>query len=751
MADGKLSDNTAFPVVTAPASTDMMPVLTDPTGTPVNNKATNADIITKAHGLSDGIVKVDTGVMAPAVADTDYQSVPAEGAFADGDKTKLDYISVTQAVDLDQMEIDIAALANGMVYKGNWDASLSSFPGAGVAQTGWFYTVSVGGTVDGVVFNVGDRLIAIADNASTTTFAANWTQLDATDAVTSVDGSTGAVDLSSTYQPLDSDLTTIAGLTATSNNFIASVSSAWASVTPTDATALLDAMVGDSGAGGTKGLVPAPATGDATAGKYLKADGTWATPSGGSGQSPYDVVIASSGGDYTTLDAYFTAGATAGDVIYIQDSHTLGALINDATNNLTIVSSNPKNNAVLLGGYTITLSGTNIKLLNVGFDADTNNAGKVTLSGNYADVDGCYFHMNALQNQNFSFTGLWQRVKNSTFHNDTTTDNAGYLVRTGGAYSKFTNNYIYGSATSSNTNYPLLRIHSTNIEVTANTIYVTSSTNSNCVVAMNSSNCMFTGNNIICSDNTKRPLAIYLNASSCVVSGNSIWGYFSHGVRSYGNYNVISSNSIVNQTATSSYCIAVESGNSGNLITNNYCTGSLYGIYVTGSTSRGNRLINNLLSGNTNDISDSGTGTYKDNQFYNAYYGFNFNAKTDMAQNKSGASVAAGSVIVMNSSANPYEFTTTTTAGDNKVLGIALETIANNANGYIQTLGKTTLVKADGTTAISVGDFLTTSTTAGIAQKATTGDTVFAVALEAYATADTNGVLDAMLITPRKI
>ncbi len=45
-------------------------------------------------------------------------------------------------------------------------------------------------------------------------------------------------------------------------------------------TALLDAFVGDSGSGGTKGLVPAPAAGDAAAGKFLKADGTFAAPSG---------------------------------------------------------------------------------------------------------------------------------------------------------------------------------------------------------------------------------------------------------------------------------------------------------------------------------------------------------------------------------------------------------------------------------------------------------------------------------------
>lgn len=45
----------------------------------------------------------------------------------------------------------------------------------------------------------------------------------------------------------------------------------------TVAAARLGLMTGDSGSGGAKGAVPAPAAGDATAGKFLKADGTWAT------------------------------------------------------------------------------------------------------------------------------------------------------------------------------------------------------------------------------------------------------------------------------------------------------------------------------------------------------------------------------------------------------------------------------------------------------------------------------------------
>lgn len=53
-----------------------------------------------------------------------------------------------------------------------------------------------------------------------------------------------------------------------------------ADLTGTQTTALLDNFVGDSGSGGTKGLVPAPAAGDAAANKLLGAGGTWVTATG---------------------------------------------------------------------------------------------------------------------------------------------------------------------------------------------------------------------------------------------------------------------------------------------------------------------------------------------------------------------------------------------------------------------------------------------------------------------------------------
>lgn len=118
-------------------------------------------------------------------------------------KTKTDFITVTQPVDLDQMETDIAALANGMVYAGDWDASAGTFPGGGTAKTGAFYYVSVAGTVDGIEFAIGDNIVATTDNASTTVYAANWSKHDQTDAVQAVAGLTGSISASALRSALN--------------------------------------------------------------------------------------------------------------------------------------------------------------------------------------------------------------------------------------------------------------------------------------------------------------------------------------------------------------------------------------------------------------------------------------------------------------------------------------------------------------------------------------------------------------------
>ena len=178
-------------------------------GTKLDTVETNADVTDtanvtsagaamKANNLSDlpnkSTARTNLGVAIGSNVQA-YSSVlqNTTASFLTADETKVDFLTVTQAVDLDQMETDIAALENGMVYKGDWNAGSGSFPGGGSAQTGWFYYVSGAGTVDGISFAVGDNIVATTDNASTSTYASNWSKHDQTDAVQAVVGLTGSV------------------------------------------------------------------------------------------------------------------------------------------------------------------------------------------------------------------------------------------------------------------------------------------------------------------------------------------------------------------------------------------------------------------------------------------------------------------------------------------------------------------------------------------------------------------------------
>jgi hypothetical protein len=195
---------------------------------------------------------------------------------------------------------------------------------------------------------------------------------------TAADYSTTA-QIAAAYQPLDSDLTTIAGLTATTNNFIQSASSAWASRTPTQVTATLIDMVGDSGSGGTKGLVPAPAAGDAAASKFLKADGVWtavaATPGGSDTQIQFNDSSAF-GGDaglvfnkttnaLTGTGLWTVTQATANTGIFASTGYSLTG--SDATGMINLAGTwNTSGNPIALKiAMTNTASGSTSKFISL--------------------------------------------------------------------------------------------------------------------------------------------------------------------------------------------------------------------------------------------------------------------------------------------------------------------------------------------------------------------------------------------------
>jgi hypothetical protein len=93
--------------------------------------------------------------------------------------------------EIETLQTDVSSLNSAMRYMGGWDASAGTFPSG--AQKGYVYSVSVAGTVDGVAFDITDRINCIVNSASTTVYAGNWLKEDYTDRVLSVFGRTGDI------------------------------------------------------------------------------------------------------------------------------------------------------------------------------------------------------------------------------------------------------------------------------------------------------------------------------------------------------------------------------------------------------------------------------------------------------------------------------------------------------------------------------------------------------------------------------
>jgi hypothetical protein len=178
---------------------------------------------------------------------------------------------------------------------------------------------------------------------------------------------------------LTGDVTTSAGAVATTiaNNavsfakFVAAGSAGFVGATgagnyehrtPTQVTAALDAFTGDSGAGGVKGLVPAPAAGDAAANKFLKADGTWTASSAPSAATQAEQETGTSTTVYVSPGRQqFHASACKAWVVWgisstIAASYNVASITDTGTGDWTIVIDTDFSSAnyVTVAGYQTT-------------------------------------------------------------------------------------------------------------------------------------------------------------------------------------------------------------------------------------------------------------------------------------------------------------------------------------------------------------------------------------------------------------
>lgn len=126
------------------------------------------------------------------------------------------------------------------------------------------------------------------------------------------------------------------------------------------------------------------------------------------------------------------------------------------------------------------------------------------------------------------------------------------------------------------------------------------------------------------------------------------------------------------------------------------------------------------------------------------------NRELTWCKNNSGQTLRGGNVVILDSTTTGEDITTTTTNGDNKVLGVVQGGGAAGSVFPVVTRGKViTLYANNGTSSISVGDWLSTYSHAYYAKKAVAGDTVFAMALSTPTTSTAS--ISALLVSPRLI
>jgi hypothetical protein len=270
--------------------------------------------------FDDGFTSETPSTIVPTLAE-DVSFVPA------GNLSSTD----VQAA-LEELDSTISALPDPITYKGTWNGTTNTptLSNSDTGKTGWLYQVSVSGSVDfgagSISFEAGDKVV----NNGTT-----WDKWDMTDAVSSVNGYTGAVtlvkgDISLGNVDNTSDATKNSASATLTNKTINGPDNTITNISlTTSVTGTLP--IGNGGTGQTtanaalNALLPSQTS---NAGKVLQTDGTntsWGTAASGSLNlvNPSLQIFTSGSGNYNLMKYFVisSGNATAGDT-YTNNSVT---------------------------------------------------------------------------------------------------------------------------------------------------------------------------------------------------------------------------------------------------------------------------------------------------------------------------------------------------------------------------------------------------------------------------------------------
>lgn len=452
----------------------------------------------------------------------------------------------------------------------------------------------------------------------------------------------------------------------------------------------------------------------------------------------YDAVVAAAGGDYTSIVAACN-GEGVGARIYIKPGTYNETADIDLKDGQQLIGANPDTTIIDFGAGNrqIVFAGATVNLLVQGLTVQNSIANDyIHLSGNYSKVDNCRLIGSANANDGVYFAGGYGQLTRTIFTGFTKAGT--YCARffdygqcIGNTFLSsqrglFMDDYgqCIGNFFRTMTNeQALFELYCT---VVGNEFY------GGQPIMISGQDTIFSGNYFASGadliwDGTHDRVIITGNSfltaevnctdapsSDCVITGNKFVngiGVYTDGDNFVISGNVFALTAFVELSATARACA----------ITGNNLEGSTAGTRIVDAG------VGNMAKSNT------GLSDLEEKCF------------TRM-KNTSGGALVAGDVVVIKAVAAGDEFDTTVAAGDDHVWGMLDEPCNNNAYALVQRMGKTVKLKVNGTVAIGIGDHLSTMNVAGIARKAAAAHMTFAMALEAYAVADSNGVINALLM-----
>lgn len=377
-----------------------------------------------------------------------------------------------------------------------------------------------------------------------------------------------------------------------------------------------------------------PADGD-----VLTFDGTdWnaeAAAGGGGGGNPYgaDLVVATAGGDHTTLTAALDA-ASAGDTIFVQDSVTETSSPTTAPDNVTVVAKGRQTIVTFNTTWTLP-TGLTLKGLGIAFGT----AGSLSGTNQKIVIDDCDIDMDSGASSSIMvYSGEDSKITNCFLFNDSTTNLNQYRrILMAASRFKFTNNHVRLARLPNLSNY-VMRFSGAYVQINDNVFEATSTTGSGSEATMlqhystygtcnnnifecddsNGKAVRFQGLKTTCSGNNFKGwrYTIQVVGENTTITGNNIDGrdFADTCIDVATNSAIITGNCIEGQSSTVGLGINVADNVDDTVISGNTIKDCLTGINIAGSGADKTVIVGNSLADNLGTaISDSGTGTINAN------------------------------------------------------------------------------------------------------------------------------------------